>query len=90
MAENDVKDDGLAELIELVSEATSAFISGDMRRYFTLIEHADDYTLMSPTGGDVTHGSDVSERRIDEKARFFMSGEGTLEWCRRTPRGTSS
>ena len=78
MTDNDVTDDDLAALIELASEATSAFIGGDMHRYFALIEHADDYTLMSPTGGEVA-GSDISERRINEMARFFQSGEGTLE-----------
>ena len=78
MTDNDVTDDDLAALIELASEATSAFIGGDMHRYFALIEHADDYTLMSPTGGEVA-SSDISERRINEMARFFQSGEGTLE-----------
>ena len=78
MTDNDVTDDDLADLIELASEATSAFIGGEMHRYFALIEHADDYTLMSPTGGEVA-GSDISERRINEMARFFQSGEGTLE-----------
>ena len=78
MTDNNVTDDDLAALIELASEATSAFIGGDMHRYFALIEHADDYTLMSPTGGEVA-GSDISERRINEMARFFQSGEGTLE-----------
>ena len=33
---------------------------------------------MSPTGGEVA-GADLSERRINEMARFFQSGEGTLE-----------
>lgn len=56
MADNGVTDDDLAELVELASEATTAFIGGDMRRYFTLIDHADDFTLMSPTGGAVTVG----------------------------------
>jgi ketosteroid isomerase-like protein len=79
MADNRVTDDDLAELIELAAEATSAFIGGDMRRYFRLIEHTDDYTLMEPTGGEVTHGSDVSEERIAEMARFFKTGDGTLE-----------
>ena len=78
MTDNDVTDDDLVALIELASEATSAFIGGDMHRYFALIEHADDYTLMSPTGGEVA-GSDISERRINEMARFFRSGEGTLD-----------
>ena len=75
-------------LIELASEATSAFIGGDMHRYFALIEHADDYTLMSPTGGEVA-GSDVSERRINEMARFFQSGEGTLEVIQTYASGSS-
>ena len=79
MADDRVTDDDLAELIELASEATSAFIGGDMQRYFALIEHTDDYTLMSPTGGEVTQGSDDSEERIAEMARFFKTGDGTLE-----------
>ena len=51
MADNNVTDDDLAALIALASEATSAFIGGDIHRYFALIEHADDYTLMSPRAG---------------------------------------
>ena len=42
MADDHVTDDDLAELIELASEATTAFIGGDMQRYFALIDHADD------------------------------------------------
>jgi ketosteroid isomerase-like protein len=34
---------------------------------------------MSPTGGEVTQGSDDSEERIAELARFFKTGDGTLE-----------
>jgi hypothetical protein len=77
MADDRGTDDDLAELIELATEATSAFIRGDMRRYFALIEHTDDYTLMEPTGGEVTHGSEVSEERIAQMARFFKTGDGT-------------
>ena len=69
----------LAELIELAAEATSAFIRGDMRRYFALMKHTDDYTLMAPTGGEATHGFEVSEERITETERFFKTGDGTLE-----------
>jgi ketosteroid isomerase-like protein len=69
----------LDELIDVVAEAASAFINGDMRRYLELIEHADDYTLMPPTGGDTVHGFDGSEERLDETARFFRRGEATLE-----------
>jgi ketosteroid isomerase-like protein len=79
MAEDRVTDADLAELIELVAEATSAFIRGDMRRYVALIKHTDDYTLMSPTGGDTTHGFAMSDDRLTEMERFFKSGEATLE-----------
>jgi hypothetical protein len=34
-------------------EAASAYIGGDMRRYFALIPTTDDYTLMSPFDGEV-------------------------------------
>jgi ketosteroid isomerase-like protein len=79
MADNRVTGADLAELIELAADATSAFIRGDMRRYVSLIHHTDDYTLMSPTGGDVAHGFEASEERITEMERFFKTGEGTLE-----------
>ncbi len=79
MADNDVPRADLEELIDLVGEATSAFISGDMRRYFALTKHTDDYTLMAPTGGEAIHGLEVSEERITEMQQFFKSGDGTLE-----------
>ena len=79
MTDNDVTDDDLAALIELASEATSAFIGGDMHRYFALIEHADDYTLMSPYGGETVRGFDESDEALDGLARFFRGGEATVE-----------
>ena len=78
MAEGRVTDADLAELIELVAEATSAFIRGDMRRHVALIKHTDDYTLMSPTGGDTTHGFAMSDDRLTEMERFFKGGDATL------------
>jgi ketosteroid isomerase-like protein len=79
MTDERVTEADVADLIASVVEATSAFISGDMRRYVTLIKHADDYTLMSPTGGDTIHGFDESEENLAEMARFFQSGQATLE-----------
>jgi ketosteroid isomerase-like protein len=79
MADNRVTEADLAELIEIASEATVAFIRGDMRRYFALIKHSDDYTLMSPTGGDTTRGFEVTEERIAEMEQFFKTGDGALE-----------
>ena len=79
MTDERVTEADVADLIASVVEATSAFINGDMRRYVTLIKHADDYTLMSPTGGDTIHGFEESEENLAEMARFFKSGEATLE-----------
>jgi ketosteroid isomerase-like protein len=79
MADNHVADADLAELIELATDATSAFIGGDMRRFFALIKHTDDYTLMSPTGGETILGFEDSEERITEMEQFFKTGDGTLE-----------
>ena len=79
MAEDRVTDADVDELIDLMAEAASAFIGGDVRHYFSLMKHTDDFTLMSPTGGDTTHGSDVSDAEMDEMERFFQSGEATLE-----------
>jgi ketosteroid isomerase-like protein len=79
VADDRVTESDLDELVELVREATSAFIGGDMRRYFALVNHAEDFTLMSPTGGDTEHGSEVSDAQITEMERFFKRGEATLE-----------
>jgi ketosteroid isomerase-like protein len=80
MSDGHVTDRDLAELIQRTKEATSAFIGGDMRRYVTLIRHADDYTLMAPYGGDPIRGFDGSDEHLDAMERYFKSGEGKLEF----------
>ena len=79
MAQRDVTDEDLAELIRMNAEATSAFIRGDMRRYLTLIRHADDYTLMTPFGGETGRGFDDSPERIEALERYFQGGEAEME-----------
>jgi ketosteroid isomerase-like protein len=79
MTDVQVPDDELAELIERVREATSAFIGGEIRRYVGLVNHADDFTLMPPNGGETVHGFEASEDEITEMERYFKSGEATLE-----------
>jgi hypothetical protein len=51
MADADGADVALDELVHLMSEAASAYIGGEMKRYFDLMNHADDFTLMGPFGG---------------------------------------
>ena len=69
----------LAALVERITEAAQALISGDIRGYATLVKHADDYTLMSPYGGDPVRGFDDSEASLDALAQFFRGGEATVE-----------
>ena len=62
-----------------MAEAASAFIGGRMRRYFELMNHSDDFTLMPPTGGDTIRGQEVNDDVIAGMESFFKSGEATLE-----------
>lgn len=69
---------GLDSLIARAAEATSCFMRGDMRRYFELIQHTDDFTLMPPYG-EVRHGADDSEAAVDGLTKWFQGGEAELE-----------
>ena len=64
MASKNVTEAELGELIERVAAAAKAYIRGDMRTYFTLIQHGDDFTLMSPFGGEPQRGFDTSPERL--------------------------
>ena len=79
MAEGRVTNDELASLVRRTEEATSALIRGDIRGYLARIVHAEDYTLMSPYGGDTARGFDDSDEAIEELAWFFRGGEATVE-----------
>jgi ketosteroid isomerase-like protein len=79
MAHGNVTDEELAELIRRTAEAAKAYIRGDMRTYFTLIRHGDDYTLMSPFGGEPTRGFDTSPERLEALERYFQNGEAELD-----------
>ena len=69
----------LAELIRRMDEAADAYIRGDVRHYFSLFDHPDDFTLMSPFGGDTVRDNTQTEEGLDATSRFFASGEATLD-----------
>jgi ketosteroid isomerase-like protein len=79
MAHGNVTDEEVAELIRRTAEAASALIRGDMRGYLTRIRHADDYTLMAPSGGEPRRGFDASDPSLDAMARYFQGGEAELQ-----------
>ena len=79
MARNSLTDDDLSTLIRLTDEAAKAYIRGDVEHYLTLIRHADDYTLMAPSGGEIRRGFDSSEENLEATRRMFQWGEASLE-----------
>ena len=74
-----VSDAQLDELESRLDEATKAFINGDARRYMELFDHADDYTLMPPYGGETSHGFNPTDEAIETTSKFFVSGHAKLE-----------
>ena len=49
-------------------------MQGDIRRYFSLVNEAPDFTLMPPTGGPTRHGPDTSPASIEALEEFFAGG----------------
>jgi ketosteroid isomerase-like protein len=74
-----VTDEELASLVQRISEATDALISGDIEGYTARIKHAHDYTLMSPYGGETVRGFDDSDAAKRALAQFFRGGEANVE-----------
>lgn len=67
-------------LVQRATQAHVALMRGDLQTYRGLITCSDDFTLMSPFGGQPTHAVDLSESRWQEIARFFRQGrDSTLE-----------
>jgi ketosteroid isomerase-like protein len=64
----------VAELIRKSAEANAALMRGDIDGYRAVVQHTDDYTLMSPFGGTPTRGSDMTEEDWKAVGRFFRYG----------------
>ena len=74
-----VTDEELAALVQRITEAAQALISGDIEGYAARIKHAHDYTLMPPYGGDPVRGFDDSDGALNARAQFFRGGEAKVE-----------
>ena len=79
MTQGNITDEEVADLIRRTADAASALIRGDIRTYVTLVRHADDYTLMAPSGGEPRRGFDASDQALDALARYFQGGEAELQ-----------
>jgi ketosteroid isomerase-like protein len=81
MAQDNITETDIDDLVQLSAEANAAFMNGDMKRYVAL-KHSQDYTLMAPFGGTPTHGFDTSRERLAAMARFFRTGKTEFEVVR--------
>ena len=69
----------LSDLTELWSVAAQAYLDGDLPRYAALANHAPDYTLTPPIGGDPREGFDGSDQAVEWTAKTFRGGDTSLE-----------
>ena len=88
MATEEITREDIEALVRDVGEAAEAYIRGDLETYLRLIHHADDYTLMSPFGGDVVHGFDPSPEQLAATSEYFRSARPRRRWWRPTRRAT--
>jgi ketosteroid isomerase-like protein len=79
MSTGEGPDGPLAELIERWSTAAQVYFNGDLRTYAELANHAPDFVLMPPYGGDPRPGFDLSEENVDWTARAFRGGKVDVE-----------
>jgi ketosteroid isomerase-like protein len=63
-----------AELYAISGEANAALMRGDIAQYTALVSLSEDFTLMSPFGGQPTRGSDYTPERMQAMGRFFRNG----------------
>lgn len=78
-AERHITQADIEDLIQAMNEAAGAIIRGDLRGYMAQFDHASDYTLMPPYGGETGRGFEYTEERAAWTRTFFTSGEATLE-----------
>ena len=64
----------IAGLTRRSEEGNAALMRGDVARYMELVTLAPDFTLMSPFGGEPTHGAQHTPARMASMGRFFRNG----------------
>jgi ketosteroid isomerase-like protein len=67
-------DAAVAKLIDVSAQSNAALMRGDIARHLALITLTDDFTLMSPFGGQPTHAAQLTPERMQDMGRFFRNG----------------
>ncbi len=79
MSRRNLTDEELPEIVGRAADDASALIRGDVREYFALLPHADDYILMMPFGGEPRRGVDLSDETLDALSAYFEGGESEFD-----------
>lgn len=66
-------------LIALSEQSNAALMRGDAATYSKLLKFADDFTLMSPFGGEPSRGAEYTPERVQRMASFFRNGRFKME-----------
>lgn len=74
LAEAATADDVIAGLLAHTQEGNAALMRGDADTYRKMVAIADDFTLMSPFGGEPSKASQYTAEKWDRMARFFKNG----------------
>lgn len=72
-------DTAVADLIRLSEDSNAALMRGDIDRYLSLLTLSHDFSLMSPFGGEPTHGRDITDETMRAMGRFFRNGTFEME-----------
>lgn len=64
----------VAELVERSAAANAALMRGDVEKYRGLIGYSDDFTFMSPFGGEPSRLAAFTEERMKAIGRTFRNG----------------
>jgi ketosteroid isomerase-like protein len=68
------ENEGIPNLVLRTEEANKALVRGDIDRYIALTQHAEDYTLMAPFGGDTDARLRRVRREPCKNGELFKSG----------------
>jgi ketosteroid isomerase-like protein len=72
--------DAVPPLVQRSHDSNAALMQGDIERYQALLTLAQDFTLMSPFGGEPSHG--LTPEGMRRLGRFFRNGSFEQELVR--------
>ncbi len=64
----------VSDLIRRSAQSNAALMRGDIDAYRALVSYSDDFTLMSPFGGQPSRAADFTPERMEAIGRFFRNG----------------